>query len=72
MLSLSVGVIGFMFVFTYLPQVAVLAVVNGPREFLSFFFYCVVHGLSLRTCGLPIYASVLRSIILEIYQKREY
>jgi len=29
-LSLSVGVIAFMFVFTYLPQLAVLVFVNGP------------------------------------------
>jgi len=29
-MSLSVGVIAFMFIFTYLPQVAVLTFVNGP------------------------------------------
>ena len=29
-MSLSVGVIGFMFVFAYLPQLAVLVFVNGP------------------------------------------
>jgi len=29
-MSLSVGVIAFMFIFTYLPQLAVLVFVNGP------------------------------------------
>lgn len=34
-LSLSTGVIVFMFVFTYLPQAAVLALFNGPLAVFS-------------------------------------
>ena len=34
-MTLSVGVLTFMFVFAYLPQAAVLAVVNGPLAAVS-------------------------------------
>ena len=34
-LSLSAGVIAFMFIFTYLPQAAVLALFNGPLAAFS-------------------------------------
>lgn len=34
-LTLSVGVLAFMFIFTYLPQVAVLTFVNGPLAALT-------------------------------------
>lgn len=34
-MTLSVGVISFMFIFAYLPQAAVLSVVNGPLAALT-------------------------------------
>lgn len=34
-LSLSVGVVAFMFTFTYLPQAAVLTLFNGPLAVFS-------------------------------------
>jgi hypothetical protein len=34
-ITLSVGVVTFMFVFTYLPQAAVLSLVNGPLAALT-------------------------------------
>lgn len=37
-LSLSVGVVAFMFIFTYIPQVAVLTFVNGPRKSFNSLF----------------------------------
>ncbi len=34
-LGLSVGVVAFMFIFTYLPQAAVLSIFNGPLAVLT-------------------------------------